>query len=185
VRQPLQRQRQVSAAAGFDHRVDLVHNHRAHGLEHFPAALGGKQEIERFGGGDQDVRGVLEHGGPLGRRGIPGPHRRSYPGGIEPHLFRHLADLAPRLGQVLVDVAAQGLERGDVNDPGLLGQLVLDSFPQEMIQRGEKGGQGFPGSGRGGDQGVAAVPNGFPALGLDGGWLADLFLEPAGDSGVE
>jgi hypothetical protein len=39
-----------------------------------------------------------------------------------------------------MDVRAQRLERGDVNDPSLLRQLMIEAFTEQVIQRAEKGG---------------------------------------------
>ena len=75
VRQPFQGEGQVRAALVSGHRVNLVHDHGAHAAQHGPAALRGQQQVERLRRGDQNVRRALEHGGPLGGRGVSGPHR--------------------------------------------------------------------------------------------------------------
>ena len=86
VRQPLQGEGQVRAALVPGHRVDLVHDHGAGAAQHGPAPFGGQQQVERLRRGDQDVRRVLEHGGPLGCRRVTGPDRDAdrRPGQPEP-----------------------------------------------------------------------------------------------------
>ena len=56
VSQPLQRQRQVRAAARLNYGMDLVDDDRAHGPEHLPASFGRQKQVERLGRGHQDVR---------------------------------------------------------------------------------------------------------------------------------
>ena len=105
--------------------------------------------------------------------------------GRQPHLLRQPADLAPGLGQVAVDVGAQRLERGDVEDPGLLRQRAGQALAQQQIELDEERREGLAGAGGGGDQGVAAGADRVPALPLGAGRLAQPLGEPAGDSGME
>ena len=72
--QAFERQRQVRAAAGANHGVNLVDDHRPRGSQHGPAALGGQQQEQRFRRRDQNVRRRPQHRGALGLRGVAGPH---------------------------------------------------------------------------------------------------------------
>ena len=185
VLQPLEAQGQVRAAAGLEHRVDLVHDDGAHGAQHLPAPPGGEQEVERLRRGDEDVGRGPEHGRALGGGRVAGADGGGDPRGAEPHLFRQAADLAPGLRQVPVDVGAQRLERGDVEDPGLLRQRPGQALAQQQVQLYKESGEGLAGAGGGRDQGVPAGADRVPALPLGAGRLAQPLGEPAGDDGME
>jgi hypothetical protein len=66
--QPLERQREMSAALVARHRVDLVHDDGADLGQPFPAGLGGEENEQRLGRRDEDVRRPL----PAWRRSCAG-----------------------------------------------------------------------------------------------------------------
>ena len=168
-----------------EHSVDLVHDHGAHGAQHLAASCRREQQVERLGRGDQDMRRGLEHRRSLGGRRVARADRRRDPGHAEPHLLRQPADLAPRLGQVPVDVGAQRLERGDVEDPGLLRQGPGETLPEQPVQLDQEGRESLAGARGSGDQSVPAGADRLPALPLRRGRLAQALGEPAGDDGVK
>jgi hypothetical protein len=51
------------------------------------------------------------------------------------------ANLAPRLGEVLVDVGGERLQRRDVDHPGLVRQGTAQRFSQQLVQLYQKGGE--------------------------------------------
>ena len=55
----------------------------------------------------------------------------------------------------------------------------------EVIEAGEKSGQGFAGAGRGENEGILAGGDGGPALPLSGGRLAERGAEPVLDGREE
>jgi len=179
--QTLQCQRQVRAAAGADDGVDLVDDYRARGAQHLPAPLGGEQEVERLGGGHQDVRRGAEHRRALGLGGVAGAHRRGDPRRIEPHLLGDAPDALARLGEVLVDVGAQRLERRDVDHA----HFVRRRLTEQIVERDEKRRQGLARAGRRGDERVPAVANRRPSLILRGSRRAEGVREPRADDGME
>ena len=77
--------------------------------------LRGQQQVERLRRGDEDVRRRAQHRGALGLRRVAAPHRRGDAHRRIAGLFGDAADLAARLGQVLVDVGGQRLQRRDVD----------------------------------------------------------------------
>ena len=91
--------------------VDLVDDHRAHGPQHFPRALGRQDEVERLGGGNQDVRRPAHHLLPLRARRIAGTNQGPDLYIRQARSLERPADLRERLGQVLLDVVREGLER--------------------------------------------------------------------------
>ena len=111
-REPFKRQREVCAAASADQRMNLVHDDGAYVPEPLAAAGRGEQQVERLGRGDQHVRRRAEHRSSGCTCGVS-PVRTAavIRGSRQPHLGRSSRDACQRLGQVLVNVAAEGLER--------------------------------------------------------------------------
>ena len=185
VPQPLQAERQVRSPARIDHGMDFVHDHRAHGAEHRPAALGGQEQVERLRGGDQDVRGRAQHRGAARRGRVPGAHRGTDADGGQPRLHGPLADGGERLLEVLVDVGAERLEGRDVEDPHLVLETMLEPFAQQLVDGVQEGGQRLPGPGRGREQGVPALADGGPGALLGGERRPQGPGEPVGDNRME
>ena len=142
-------------------------------------AFGGQQQIERFRRGDQDVRRRPQHRRAflLGR--VAGAHRGRDARRFQAGLLGQLPDAAARLGEVLVDVGAQRLQRRDVDDAHLVRKRAAQAFREEVVERRQERGERFTGSGRRGDQRVAAFTNRGPALPLRGRRLAERVPEPA------
>ena len=71
---------------------------------------------------------------------------------------RRALDLAPRLGQVLVDVRRQRLERRDVDDAHLVGQGRPGrlGLAEQLVDRGQERGERLARAGRRRDQRVVA-----------------------------
>ena len=192
--QSRQRERQVAAPLVAHHRVDFVHDHRFDRAQRLAAALGGEHEVERLGRGDQDVRRALDDGLPLrGRRvarahrGADARHRRAAQCALLRPRPRQLRDLPQRLLEVALDVVAQRLERRDVEDARLVGQLAgLLAQPHQIVDRREERGQRLAGAGRRGEQGVAASgADRRPARRLRIGRRAEARAEPVRHQRVE
>src|SRR5215212_2879126 len=96
--------------------MDLVNDDRLDAAEDFPGVRS-RQQVERLGGGDEDVRRVAAEAGALGLRGVAGAR-----GDLGDHEFvtargGYVRDAGQRRAEVALDVDSQGLERRDVNDP--------------------------------------------------------------------
>src|SRR5262245_66621443 len=72
-----ERQRKMRAALVVHHRMNFVDDHRLGGLQHFATAFGRKQNEERFGSSDQNVRWPLDHLLPFKHGSIARPHSNS------------------------------------------------------------------------------------------------------------
>src|SRR5690606_8672001 len=153
----LEREREVRPALVADERVDLVDDHGADRREHRAAALGGEQDVERLGRGDEDVGRALEDGGALPRRRVAGTHGRADLEIAEPALAEGARDLGDRRLEVLVDVAAQGLERGHVEHGQLVSELAVEAATHQIVDRGEKRGERLARARGSGDEDVTAV----------------------------
>ena len=157
----LEREREVRAAARLQHGVDLVDDDHACRLEHHPRALGGEQQIERLGRGDEDVRRSAQHRRALVLRCVAAPHRRGDLRRVIVHGLGERANFAPRLGEVLVDIRRQRLERRDVDDPHLVRQpAVVGPLAEELVDRGQEGGERLPRARGRRDERVLAAPDG-------------------------
>ena len=72
--EPLERQREMRAALGRDHRVDLVDDHGLDVAQAF-ARRARQHEVQRLGRGDEDVRRRLREARALPRRRVAGADR--------------------------------------------------------------------------------------------------------------
>ena len=91
--------------------MDLVNDHRPDRPQHLAGAFGREDQIERFGRRDEDVRRMLEHRLPLRLRRVPGADQRPHFDVGQPLLRQRRANLGQRLGEVLLNVVRQRLER--------------------------------------------------------------------------
>ena len=105
-------------------------------------------------------------------------------GGRLAEALRRQADPGQRRPQVALDVVGQGLERRDVQDadvPGLAALRRRARVAGQAVEAPQEGGQGLAAPGRGVDQGVMAVRDRRPALGLGLGRGLEAALEPVAD----
>jgi hypothetical protein len=103
------------------------------------------------------VRRRAQHRRAFARWRVAAAHGSRDAHGREAHLLGDSPDLAPRLGQVLVDVRRQGLERGDVDHPHFVGQLaVREALAQQLVERDQERRERLSGAGRCRDQRVLA-----------------------------
>ena len=147
LRQAFQRQREVGAALVAGQGVDFIDDHAAHRAQHLPSGSRGEQDIEGFGGGDQNMRRAALHRLAFRLRRIAGAHL-----GADRHVGKaavqqRRANAVQRQFQVLADVVGQSLERRDIQHPRLVRRRCFDEFPYELIDGGEKRRQGFSGTG--------------------------------------
>src|SRR5512143_733768 len=165
-RQPLERQGEVAAPLVPRHRVDLVHDHGAHAAQRPPRPLRSENQIERLGGGDEDVRRLLHHRLPFcwGRvaRAQQDPQVRVG----QPRGRQRSPNLLERLGQVLLDVVGERLER-------------------QVVDRGEESREGLARAGGSGDQNVAPRLEQGPGATLWLGRLGESSGEPPVDDRME
>jgi hypothetical protein len=176
----------VRAAPRLQHRVDLVHDHDARGLQHLAGALRREQQVERLGRGHQDVRRRAQHRRAFVLGRIAASYRRGDLRAVDAHFLGEGPNLPARLGEVLVDVRGQGLERRDVDHAHFVRQpAFFHALDEELVDGREERSERLPGAGRRRDQRVGAAPDGGPAFGLGGGGLAEAALPPALEDGME
>ena len=184
----------MRAALVAHERVDFVDDDRADGAQDRAALLRGEHQVERFGRGDQDVRRALDDH-PARRLwrvagahdGADARHRRApcVSAAFGP-LPRELGHFAQRLLEVALNVVGERLERGDVEDARLVGQLaLLLAEAHELVDPGQKRRQRLAGAGRRGEQHIAPRANRRPAGKLGVGGRLKARAEPLRHERVE
>ncbi len=177
--QALQRERQMRAAFVAGKRVNFIDNCRPDASQHFASAGAGQQDVERLGGGDEDVRRFAQHCRAIALRRIAGTNQDADLREVR----IKLRQFVQRTLQVLLNVIAQCPQRRDVEHRCLIGKR--GSLTGEAIDRGEVSRQGFAHAGGGGNQGVGAGADFRPPLPLRLGGFAKALLEPALDGGMK
>ena len=112
---------EVAAALVAHEGVQLIDDDGAHVAEQRAAALGREHQVERLRRRDEDVRRVAEDGRACGLRGVAGAQRGADLRRRDAHLARDVADASERRFEVALDVAAQRLQRRDVDDVDAVG----------------------------------------------------------------
>ncbi len=108
--QSLEAQRKMATAFVARQRVHLVDDHRVHAAQQRPRGRRGKEQVQRLGRCDQNVRRVLTHGGALGSRRVAGPYGDTKPRVGVPHAGRLFLDFGQRNMEVLVHVDGQSAQ---------------------------------------------------------------------------
>ena len=175
--EPLQRERQVRAALGAGHGMDLVDDHVLDGRQHLPGARR-EHQVERLGSGDEHVGRVTHDVAPVGLRRVA----RAGGDAKGPHLLapalRLDGDPRERSPQVALDVVGERLQRRDV-EHAATPRLVRGQLGRhESVDRPQERGQCLAGSGRGEDQGVLAERDSRPSLVLRCRRRVERGLEP-------
>ena len=118
-------------------------------------------------------------------RGVAGPHGGRDPRRRKPGRFGQALNAGARLGEVLVDVRAERLERRHVEDADLVRQRRRETLLEQRVDGGEERRQRLARAGGRGDQRVPAGGDRVPAAQLRGRRLADFGREPLTDDGME
>ena len=150
--QPRQAERQQIAALGGDERMQFVEHDALQRGEQERRVVGGQQQRQLLGRGEQDVRRIA----PLP---LPPRHRRVAGAGLDLDRQAHLGD---RRLQIARDVDRERLQRRDVErvqaagalhaaaggDEVLLAAALRNGRRRQLHQRRQKSGQRLAGAGR-------------------------------------
>ena len=109
--QPVHCSDKVRAAFAAHDRMDLVENDRLNAQEHAAAGPGSEQQVQRLGGGDQDLRRPAEHSPPFFARSVPAPGENGDGREWRAGAVKGLTQFSQRLQQVSLDVVIQCFER--------------------------------------------------------------------------
>ncbi len=201
----LQREGEVSSALGGNEGVDLVDDDGVDGAEGV-GSLGGEQEVERLGGGDEDVGGLAAEACALALWGVSGADADERLVERDAAAAGHVGDAGERRTQVALDINGEGLEGGDVDDaatrfggwrrvvshisgpraPVDVGHLVAGQIVEhETVEAPEEGGEGFSCAGGGEDECAFAAGDDGPAEALRRGGRVKYGAEPLCRDGME
>jgi hypothetical protein len=114
--------------------------------QHPPARLGGEQDVQRLGRGDDDVRRAPPHPVALGLRRVAAAHQRA-----DVHVGQALrrelgADAGERRVEVALNVVRQRLQRRDIDDVRLVRQFAGDPDADQRIDRRKERGERLAGA---------------------------------------
>jgi hypothetical protein len=112
----------MRAAASADDGMDFIDDHGPHGPQHFAAAVRSEEQIQRLGSRNQDVRRRPKHRRAFAVRRVAGAYGSRDLGRRKACSLGEDLDAPTRQRQVLVDVGAERLQRGDVNDADFIGE---------------------------------------------------------------
>ena len=182
--QTFQGQGQMRSPFGSGHRMDFVQDHPPHRTQNGPGGAG-EQQVEGFGGGDEDVGRGASHPPPLVGRGVAGADGGRYlRQRSQPVPLGGAADAGQRGPQVAFHIVGQGFHRGDVEDPATAGGVRF-RLGQQAVQGVEEGGQSFARPGGGVDEGVPAGGDDRPTPFLGGSGRGERLRKPGGCGGGE
>jgi hypothetical protein len=119
---------------------------------------------------------------PLGKRRVAGAGQHPYLRHFTPGSEETTPQFLKGLQQVASDIVIQGLERRDVQDPGV---AQRQSGGGQFIDGPQKGGQGFPAAGGGRNQHVLLRLNMAPRLGLNIRGMFIPIAKPLGNDRVK
>ena len=154
----------MGSAFVVDDRMDLVDDDRPHGAKCRARPVGGKQNEQRLGCSDDDVRWLLGKLLPFPDRRIAGSQRRGDGRKRDTTFQCERRDFRQRSLKIFLDVVAQRLERRDVENLGFMGQSLLVPLAHQAIEADEKGCERFSRTSWGGDQHVVASLDERPGL---------------------
>lgn len=178
VAQALDAQGEVGAAFATDHGVDFVDDEGACAGQHLAAARAREQQVQALGCRDEDVWGRARHGGAFARGCVARAYAGSNPVLLQAHVVEHPVDAVERAVQVAVDVVAQRLERGDVDDVCAVLEQAFEAELHEFVDGAEKCGEGLARARRRSDEGMLPCLDGWPRLPLYVRRLRESRLEP-------
>ena len=161
-------------AFGAGDGMDLVHDDGAHRGQDAPR-LGGEDQIQRFGRGDQDVRRVRGDGPPLLRRGVAAARGYADRRRVETHGLALGGDARQRRFQIARHIHAQRLQRRDIQHLDALGGFAgagaarlprLRRTVHQPVDGVQERGERLAGTGRRDDQRVIPFRDNRPGLAL-------------------
>src|SRR6266566_680399 len=102
---------QMSSSLIVRDSVNFIHDHCLYRAKQLAAFSRGKQNVERFRSGDEDVRWPLLHGAAFARQGIASSHSSANLRHQETLLLSELENLTQRFVEISLDVIPEGFQR--------------------------------------------------------------------------
>ena len=121
----LEGERQMGAALGPHQRVDLVDDQEPGVGQRRAEPFAREQDEQRFGRGDQDMRGPARHRLPLRGQGVPRPYGHADLRELQPLGGGRGTDAGQGRPEVLLDVVVERAKRRDVDDVDAVLELAV------------------------------------------------------------
>ena len=168
-----------------DHRVDFIHNQRAHRGEHFATRRRCQQQVKRFRCGDKNVRRFF--GDRLAFRGrrVARAHFGANMDIAALARLEGLADSRKWFEEIFVDVIAQRLEGRHIEHSRFVRQRPGQPLPEQGIERTQESRESFSRARGCRDERVAAGLNRGPTLLVRTGRRSELLFEPPRNDGMK
>ena len=182
--QPLQGEREVGAALGAGHGMDLVHDHRLDARQGRPGRRRQQQE-QRLRGGDEDVGRSSGEASAVVGRGVAGARGDSDAGLGQAQSASGIRDAGQRGAQVAAHIHRQSLQRRDVQDATPSHRVVRHLADGQPVDRPEERRQRLARSRGGHHERVRALGHCRPRLGLGSGRLEEGAAKPLPRRGGE
>jgi hypothetical protein len=181
--EPFETERQVAAALAARKRMNLVDDHGACGGQHAAARVRAEQYIERFRRRHENVRRAFLQRVALLLRSVARAHSRADVERRQAALREFRGDAFQRYLQVETNVIGERLERRHVDHQRFVGQhtAVGEALLDELVERGQKRGEGLAGAGRCSDQRRAPAADAWPCGELGVGGRRERLQKPACD----
>ena len=183
--EPLEAEREVRTALVRREGVDLVDDDGADLRERAAPPRAREQDVERLGGGHEDVRRALRHPRPFARARVSCANGDADVHVRLPAARELLADPGERPGEVLLDVIAERLQRRHVDDVHLRLERALHPELDERVDRAKKRRQRLAGAGRRREERVPPALDRRPPARLHIRRSPEGPAKPGIDSGVE
>ena len=168
----------MSAALGTGNSMDLVDNHRPHAAEHPASFQRREHDVERLRRRDQDVWRLAQHARPSSSRSVASAHSDTNFGEVLSLRLESLPQLCQWPVEIPLDVIVQSFQRRDVEEMNGVGQRLLRSARDQLVQLPEERSKSFPRPGRSEDQRVLTARNRWPSLTLRVARILKGLLEP-------
>ena len=141
--QPLQRESQMRPALVVGDCVNFIHDDGLNIAQNGSTSFRSQQDVKRLRSGDQNVRRTLQHRAALVHQRVAGADGGTNLGHQQTAFARHLKNLAQRPFKIFLNVVAQRLQRGDVENLGAVVQISCQGLADQPVNTGQKRSQSF------------------------------------------
>src|ERR1051325_5901107 len=162
--QAFERKCKVCAPLVIGDSVNFVNDQGAHVAQNGAAALSCEQNVERLRRGHQDVRWALQHLLALVAERVTGAHGGANLRHQRSFFASQRGNLTQGAFQILLDIIAQSLQRGDVEYLGAVDKVAAQGFAHQTIDTDQESSQRLAGTRGGGDERSAPCEDMRPAL---------------------
>src|SRR5260370_19653035 len=154
----------MHAALIVGHGMNFIHNYSLDIAQDGAAFLRRQQDVERLGRRNQNMRWTLQHEAAVFHQSVARAHGRTNLRHQQPAITCHLQNFSKRDFEIFLNVIAERLERGHVENFGAVARSSGERLASQAGNAGEEGGERFARSSRSRDQRGVSGENVRPAL---------------------